>query len=933
MRKLGFLLFFLGLAISTFSAELLREKFSFDKGWSFHLGDIAFPRIVGHANSYDNAKAGKSWGAAAPDFDDSSWRVLNLPHDWAVESAYDSTENSSQGYRKRGFGWYRKKFNLPQSDKGRYLELEFGGVATHCTVWFNGTLVHRNFCGYTSFTIDITPFANYGDDVNTVVVRVDADAMEGWWYEGAGIYRHTWLTKKSPLHIVTDGVFAHPVKLPNGEWTIPAEVELANSGKTKRNAEVLVRILNPEGKEIQQKSVSTTVESLSTEKVQLSIPISNPQLWDIEHPSLYKVLTTVKEDGKACDRVETNCGFRTIEFTANNGMLLNGKRVQLKGTCNHQDHAGVGVAVPASIWDFRISKLKEMGSNAYRCAHNPPATEFLDACDRLGMLVMDENRNFNVTPEYQRQLEWLIKRDRNHPSVILWSVFNEERMQGTENGYEMVRRMSQVVKKLDSSRPITAAASGGLSTPVNVGHAVDVIGMNYQSENYDMVHKLFSQTPVTSSEDISCWGVRGVYKTDKQLKLHDGYDTQKASWGTTHREGVKRVSERPYLAGNFVWTGFDYRGETQPYEWPACGASFGIMDQCGFPKPVFYFYQSLWTNQNVLEIFPHWNWPTDSIGKKIKVMAMTNADSVSLRLNGKLLENRQADKYYMADWMVPYAPGTLEARGYRNGKEIARKTVQTTGRVVALELMPFRNSIKGDGRDALPISVRAVDKKGQIVPDADMLVEFEVIGDAQNIGVGNGNPNSHEAEKANERKLFHGLAQLIVQGKENGTGEVMVKAKSTGLKEAVLRIKMEESPTIPAILPSNQRLNLDVWRISPVYNTKPNPNQEIPVTDMNSWTITKPGVLHPLYENEYCLFRTLFTPTAAVQKSGTVITFYEVVGEAEVWLDGVMVTEKLSVGNASISFQLPPKNGGRTLTLLVKGAKDKVGMAGMVLGE
>src|SRR5262245_3147755 len=456
-----------------------RETLSLDQAWRFHLGDVPFPIITGHEASYFNAKAGKAGGAAAPEYDDSSWRELDLPHDWAVEGPFDEHANLSQGFRPRGIGWYRRQFNLDSQDQGKHLELQFDGVATHCTVWFNGTLVARNWCGYTSFNIDITPLAQYGDKLNTIAVRVDADAMEGWWYEGAGIYRHTWLVKRNPVHVVTDGVFANPISGENYKWTVPVEITLENSGQESADTSVTATIVDPAGAQVASGKASAAVAPLAQTTVKIPLPVSAPKQWSIEDPTLYRLHVSVSHHGAIADEAETNCGFRTIRFDPDQGFFLNDRPLKLKGVCNHQDHAGVGVAVPDSLWEFRLRKTKEMGANAWRSSHNPPAKEFLDACDRLGMLVVDENRNFNASPECLSQLQWMVRRDRNHPSIILWSLFNEEPLQDSPQGFEISRRMSAAVKDLDTSRPVTAAMSRGHFTSVNASQSLDVVGFNY----------------------------------------------------------------------------------------------------------------------------------------------------------------------------------------------------------------------------------------------------------------------------------------------------------------------------------------------------------------------------------------------------------------------------------------------------------------------
>ena len=919
-----------GLAKAGAVAE---ERLSLDQGWRFHLGDIPFPVISGHGMSYSNAKAGRAWGAAAPDFDDSDWRALDLPHDWVVEGPFDKAANLSQGYRPRGIAWYRRYVRLEPSERGRSFELQFDGIATHCTVWLNGTVVHRNWCGYTGFTVDLTPFASYGDQLNTIVIRVDAEAQEGWWYEGGGLYRHTWLLKRQAVHVETDGVWANPVRKQDGNWELPIEITIGNDGKAPVPLNVGVELLDPDGKSVAQASVPASAVPLDKTVARLSLPVANPRLWSLETPVLYTVRTTLKQDdGAQVDQRTTRCGFRTIRFDADKGFFLNDQPVKIKGTCNHQDHAGVGVAIPDSIWDFRIRRLKEMGSNAYRCAHNPPSPEFLDACDRLGMLVMDENRNFNVSPEYMRQLEWLVRRDRNHPSVILWSVFNEETTQGTEMGYEMVRRMSAAVKRLDTTRPVTAAMSGGLGSSINVSQAVDVVGFNYQQGGYDNFHKSHPTQPLTSSEDTSCYMTRGVYETDSKLAMADSYDISRAPWGATHRNAWKTIAARPFVAGGFVWTGFDYRGEPQKFSWPSVSSVFGIMDTCGFPKAAYYMHQAAWIdNRPVLQLIPHWNWAGKE-KRPIKVMALSNADHVELFLNGKSLGEKAIDRLEGGEWQVPYEPGKLEAVAKKNGQEFARTVVETTGEPVALKLTPDRTRLAGDGADALPITVSAVDAQGREVPTASLPVTFELSGPGAIIGHGNGDNTSHEPEKGNQRSLFNGLAQVIIQSQRNADGKIIFKANAQGLKSAETQIDVEKVAPIPAVLPTNPIFALAKWRGSPVANLKPDPNQKIADTDMNTWTNVQPGGTQKFDGGVWAAYRIAFTPFAGVQKNGGEIWFKEITGAAEVWVDGQMLAEKKDPAPAELKVKLPPATTARTVTVLINsGGKAKAGLSGQVV--
>lgn len=917
-----------------------RETLSFDKGWQFHLGDIPFPIITGHGNSYMNAKAGQASGGAAPGFDDKNWRTLNLPHDWAIENPIDSSANLSQGYRNRGFGWYRRKFKIDAADRGKHFEIQFDGIATNATIWVNGTIVHRNWCGYTSSYIDITSLVQYDDNINTIAVRVDANQMEGWWYEGAGIYRHTWLIKRNAIHISTDGVFANPIKLADGSWQIPAEVSLANSGKNAVDVSIEMTVFDKQHKAVANSTSRQNIKALDEKVSKLNLPISNPKLWSFDEPNLYTVETKILQGDTIIDKVTTKCGFRTLRFDANTGFYLNDKPVKIKGTCNHQDHAGVGVAVPNALWKFRIEKLKEMGSNAYRCSHNPPAKEFLDACDSLGMMVMDENRNFNPTPEYVRQLEWLVRRDRNHPSVILWSVFNEEPMQASEQGYEMVRRMSEVVKKLDTTRPVTAAMNWGMFAPINVSLAVDLVGFNYNPQDFEAYHKQHPTFPLTSSEDGSTFMMRGEYVTDRKKATIDSYDTQVPGHGINNRDGWKAVDTKPYMAGCFVWTGFDYHGEPAPYEWPAASSNFGIMDICGFPKSAFYIRQAQWLeNKNILELIPHWNWPADSIGKPIKVMALTNAESIKLFLNGKLISEKPVDKYEMVTWMVPYQPGKLEAIGYKSGKKVSASFVETTGDAVSLQLIPDRKSIDNNGTDAITVTVKALDAKGRAVPTANSQLDFKLKGDGEIIGLGNGNPNDHDGEKAimpenrlASRKLYNGLAQVILQAKGGAVNPLQLTVKATGLKSATASIIIDKVQPIPSVPLFVSELNIEKWTLSKPSATRLDPTKEI--TDFernNNWMSVKTGELQQLANNQYIIYNASFKPYPSQQTNGGQLILKNLTGKAEIWINRKLVGTKATAKAEDFVVKFPAYEWLYDLNVLIQAdGAQKVGLGGAV---
>jgi beta-galactosidase len=914
-----------------------RARLLLDRGWLFHEGDIAFPVINGHEQSYSNAKAGSSWGAASPEFNDSSWKSINLPHDWAVEQPFDPKANISEGYRARGIGWYRKYFRLDQADHGKHLELQFDGIATHCTVWVNGVLAERNWSGYNSLYIDITPYAKFGSDTNIIAIRVDATAQEGWWYEGAGIYRHAWLIKRNPVHIESDGVFTNPVRDSAGHWSVPVEVTLYSIEKKPVDVVVESTLVDASGKSLAVDKTPARVDPFAGRVARLTLAIESPKLWSVDEPTLYSVRTLVKRDGLVVDEVTTRCGFRTIRFDPDKGFFLNDKPLKLLGTCNHQDHAGVGVAVPDSIWDFRIRRLKEMGSNAYRCAHNAPAAEFLDACDRLGMLVMDENRNFGSSPELLRQLDWMVRRDRNHPSIILWSVFNEEPSQGTEMGYEMVRRMSEAVKVLDTSRPVTAAQSNSALNPVNASQAADVAGFNYVYREFDPYHAAYPSKPIFSSEDTSTVMTRDEYVTDRTRSVLDSYDDQVLPWGLSHRDAWKEVAERPYVAGTMVWTGFDYRGEPQPLEWPAAGSSFGSMDLCGFPKTAFYIHQAQWIHDRpILHLVPHWNW-AGSEGKPIKVMVTSNSERVALLLNGKPAGEMAVDKYEMATFEVPYEAGKLEAVASTGGKEVARFAVETTGAPVGLRLIPDRPNLLGDGYDAQPVTVQVVDAQGRVVPTANQLVKFELSGPGKIIGLNNGDPTNHEPEQGDQHLVFHGLAQVIVESEFAGQGKLRLRATAEDLASGDLAIDVTQVQPRPAVTTiSSPPLIIVNWRRSKVSAERPDPNQELSTGDIKDWHEAQPGGwVPPFTGGRFAIYVARFTPRLSVQNSGGQVILRDIIGRAEVRIDGKLVGEKTDFDKHSIVVPVAAGDGERTISVLVEAAEKgaTAGLGGIVTVE
>jgi beta-galactosidase len=524
--------------------------------------------------------------------------------------------------------------------------------------------------------------------------------------------------------------------------------------------------------------------------------VSNPLLWSLEQPHLHQLVMTIEAGGAVVDRYETPFGIRTIRFDTDQGFFLNGKPVKIKGTCNHQDHAGVGSALPDRIQYYRIEKLKEMGVNGYRTSHNPPTPELLDACDRLGMLVMDETRTMSSSPEALANLEAMIRRDRNHPSVIIWSLGNEEPEQGTERGARIVRAMKRLARRLDPSRPVTAAMDDAWGQGISA--VVDVQGFNYKhGAEIDEFHRRFPKQPTIGSETGSTVSTRGIYANDKEQGYVSAYDVSYPEWAATAETWWKIYAARPFLAGGFCWTGFDYRGEPTPYEWPCINSHFGIMDTCGFPKDNYYYYQAWWSEKLVLHLFPHWNWPGKE-GEEIEVWCHTNLEKVELFLNGESLGTQEVPRYSHVAWKVRYAPGTLEARGYKGGQQVLVSKRETTGGPVKIALRPDRESIQADGEDVSLVEVQVLDKEGRLVPVADNEITFQCLARGKLIGVGNGNPSSHEPDKADRRRAFNGLCMAIVQSTQEA-GEIRLEASSPGLEPAAVIIQTLKATPRPGV--------------------------------------------------------------------------------------------------------------------------------------
>lgn len=904
-------------------AVVPREILSLDAGWLFHPGDIDPTLSNTHLAAYMLNKAGYARNGGKHGWDDSDWRTLDLPHDWSVEGEFSQDHHVDAGFLPRGVAWYRRHLVLDESDRGRHLSITFDGVATHCTVYVNGHLLHRNFCGYTPFTVDITDVARFGDDdVNTIAVRVDATYAEGWWYEGAGIYRHVRLTKASPLHITPNGVFIRPERREGRGWDVWLETTLRNDS----DAEVECHIAS----ELGDGTVRTfgPIPPRKPVTVRTRLPVGDPALWSAESPNLHTIRTELRIDAKLVDEVFTTFGFRTTRFDPDHGFFLNDQPVKLKGFCIHQDHAGVGVAVPDSIVEFRVRRLKEMGCNAIRCAHHPPARELLDVCDRLGMLVMDENRNFGSSPEHLEQLRAMVRRDRNHPSVILWSLCNEEAIQGTPTAAAIARTMTAEVLKHDPSRPVMAAVSGGILNDGALADAMPLVGINYQLPVNDQFHAKKPTVPVLAAETTCVYATRGTYETSVEKHYFAADDSATAPWGATARETWRFVAARPWLAGLFAWTGFDYRGEP-PHHWPCTSSQYGVLDLCGFEKDGFYLHKAFLDREGepFVHLLPHWNWPGRE-GQRIRVLVYTNCDEAELFLNGESLGRKRVDPIEMAEWIVPYRAGELRAVGWRGGSE-AEAHVETTGPVVALglEVHPAFAGVIGD---AVPVTAFAVDAAGRRVPDADHAVAFAVEEPGKILGVGNGDPVSLEPSKASSRRLFRGLAQVIAHVRK----PMELTATSPDLRPATLRVVPTLPPPRPTVPPARRKVFLTDWRMSPITPTRPDPlvSDAALAQDMNSWERVEPGRPQPQwqYKSGYAVYRANFTPPKRLTAKGGRLVFRAVGGSAEVCIDGTRAATKADAGTGPVEAPFPVGSGPMKVAVVVHGATADSGLLGRV---
>jgi beta-galactosidase len=825
------------LVVGTGGAELCRaeggrQRVLFDAGWVFHRGDAP--------------------GAEATAFNATGWRPVNLPHDWAIEPDPaskgprseglfnpDSPSHSGNGYLPGGVGWYRKTFTLPDTVRGKRISLEFEGVYMDSDVWVNGQHLGNRPYGYSTFVYDVTDHLSYGDGKpNVLAVRVNVPTPSSRWYSGAGIYRHVWLTTTDPVHVAHWGVFASTPRVAPDSADVRIRTVVRNEGDAAAEGALRTTLIDPTGREVGSDEVGGSAAPGEEVDATQVITVADPVLWSTNAPKLYTAVTQVVNGGKVVDEVRTPFGIRSYEFTKDRGFLLNGKRVPIRGVCQHHDQGYLGAAAFDRAIGRQLEILKAAGCNAIRTSHNPPAPKLLELCDRMGFLVMDEAFDcWNVAKEkydygrfflkwHERDLGDLVKRDRNHPSVILWSIGNEIPNITTGEGAEWANKLAEIVKDQDRTRPVSAGCNAPDGT-VKGGavKALDVFGINYNLERFDAFKDRY---PLFSSESASTVSARGEYNLlwrgegpaatcPAIANQVSAYDVFVPDWATHAEQMLLKLRESPWIAGEFVWTGFDYIGEPTPFAWPSVVSYFGFIDLCGFPKDRFYLYQSQWTDAPMVHILPHWNWPGYP-GVAIPVWAYSNAEEVELFLNGKSLGAKRLDdtpetrifpndrkitvhdnKYVKPGghskqalhfaWDVPWQPGELRAEARHDGKVVATDVVRTAGEPAKVRLSVDRSRIAADGQDLAFVTVEIVDAQGVICPEAFNLVRFAVTGPATLAAVGNGDSTSHADFQADHAATYHGKLLAIVRAGA-APGAVALKATSDGLEAAELTIEI-----------------------------------------------------------------------------------------------------------------------------------------------
>jgi beta-galactosidase len=789
------------------------RRLLFTDGWRFHKGDAP--------------------GAERPDFDDSQWRPQRLPHDWAIEGPFDPKLNPHTGALPiSGTGWYRKSFTLPANAQGKYFSVEFDGAMSNARVWLNGQELGERPYGYIGFSFDLTPYLKFGNETNVIAVRLTPEERSSRWYPGAGIYRYVWLDITGPQHVGRWGTYVTTPQVSDESGVVAVKTELRNRADAEARVVLRTTALDASGREVARVETPATLPGGGAQTVASELKVPRPQRWDVDHPYLYRLVSEVLVGGRAVDRYETPFGIRTIAFDKAKGFLLNGRAMKLHGVCLHHDLGALGAAVSRRATERQLQIMKAGGVNAIRTSHNPPSPELLEFCDRLGLVVMDEAFDMWRIPKvpngYSKYFDkWseqdvrdMTRRDRNHPSVIMWSIGNEIPEQNRPNGWEEAKRLAGFFHSEDPTRPTTAGFNNWDQAIRNkLADQVDLPGFNYKPMFYEQILKEHPDWIILGSETSSAVSSRGVYhlpieKYQKHPSLElTSYDVIAPPWAYAPDVELAAQDRLPNVLGEFVWTGFDYIGEPTPYfggrandpvDWPSRSSYFGMVDLAGFPKDRYYLYQSVWSTKPMVHVLPHWNWQGRE-GQAIPVMAYTNADEVELFLNDKSLGRKKhfdepveipvgpnvskdlkfSTKYRLM-WQAPYQPGTLRAVAYQGGKQVASDEVRTAGAPAKIRLTPDRATIQADGEDLSFLTVRIEDRNGALCPEAANTVRFQVTGAGEIAAVDNGKAASEESFQADHRRAFNGLALLVVRSKQGKPGPIHVIATSDGMTQAAV---------------------------------------------------------------------------------------------------------------------------------------------------
>jgi beta-galactosidase len=795
------------------------RRVSFNEGWRFHLGDAP--------------------EAQQPAFRDSAWTPLRLPHDWAIGLPFDPKLNPHTGALPvSGIGWYRKTFRLPASAKRRYVTVEFDGAMANARVWLNGKELGGRPYGYMGFNVELSANLRWDGQPNVLAVRVAPEANASRWYPGAGIYRNVWLELTGPVHVARWGTYVTTPDVTTAHATVAVQTEVRNRRAAPAAASIRTSVVDANGRNVADTSASANIPAAGTQTVAATLSVDHPELWDIDRPYMYSLITEVLEGGAVVDRYATPFGIRSIAFDRQRGFLLNGKSVRLHGVCLHHDLGALGAAVSRRATERQLQIMKSAGVNAIRTSHNPPSPELLEYADRLGLLVMDEAFDMWRIPKVvngyskyydewsERDVRDMVRRDRNHPSIIMWSIGNEIPEQGSADGWKEARRLTGFFHAGDPTRPTTSAFNNPDDAIRNkLADEVDIPGFNYSPTRYQRILDEHPDWIIYGSETASCVSSRGVYhlpleKYEKHPSLQlSSYDIIAPPWAYCPDVEFDAQQRIPRLLGEFVWTGFDYIGEPTPYfdqpdarDWPARSSYFGMVDLAGFPKDRYFLYQSVWTSTPMVHLLPHWNWPGHE-GQPIPVMVYSNAEEVELFLNGASLgvqktrttpvqlpvgrnvsDTLKFSSSYRLLWQVPYQPGTLRAIARNHGVEVARDDTHTAGAAARVRLIADRSVIHADGDDLSFITARIEDADGHLVPTADSLISFKVAGAGYIEAVDNGNAATVEPFHADQRHAFNGLALLIVRSRAGQAGSIQINATSEGLAQGTATISAATRP-------------------------------------------------------------------------------------------------------------------------------------------